>query len=275
VAFQEHQASCWGFSPRDLAAVSPTDHYRHYHETRSPVGGTILSIFRHQNRPVAAMQAYRRDPQRPYRRSDVQFVQMMGKTIGPALAAALDRDATLATSSPVPTEASGILLVDATGGVQFSTPAAIPLLDALGPREGSLPTAIWSALAAHRQSPTVPAVSLSVQTARGPVRVEVSASGNADGRAVVLAPARPPVAPRIPASWGLTSRESDIVEQLAEGKTNAAIADALFVGEHTVEWHLRAVYEKLQVQSRQEVLAALFRHAFLPGIEQEALAGAA
>jgi len=275
VAFQEDQARCWGYARRDLAVMTPDDHYRHYHETRSPVGGTILSIFRHQNRPVAAMQAYRRDPQRPYRRSEVQFVQMMGNTIGSALAAAIDRDAALAMSPPCPTAASGILLLDARGGIQFATPAADPLLDALGPREGPLPTAVWSALAAYRQQETAQAIALTVQTGGGPVRVEVSASGDGEGRAVVLAPDRPPVGLRIPASWGLTPRESDIVEHLALGKTNAAIADALFVSAHTVEWHLRAVFEKLGVQSRQEVLAALFRQTLLPTIEQVTLVGAA
>jgi DNA-binding CsgD family transcriptional regulator len=91
----------------------------------------------------------------------------------------------------------------------------------------------------------------------------------------VLAPDLPPPGPRIPASWGLTRRESDIVEHLILGKTNAAIADALFVGEHTVEWHLRAVFEKLGVQSRQEVMAALFRQTLLPNIEQVTLGSAA
>ncbi len=91
----------------------------------------------------------------------------------------------------------------------------------------------------------------------------------------MLAPDAPPAGPRIPASWGLTRRETEIVEQLALGRTNVAIAAALFLGEHTVEWHLRSVYEKLGVQSRQEVLAALFRHAFLPSIEQATLSGAA
>ena len=91
----------------------------------------------------------------------------------------------------------------------------------------------------------------------------------------MLAPEAPPARPGIPASWGLTQRETEIVEQLALGRTNGAIAEALFLGEHTVEWHLRSIYEKLGVQRRQEVLAELFRHAFLPSIEQVTLSGAA
>jgi DNA-binding CsgD family transcriptional regulator len=275
VAFQEDQLTCWGYTPQHLSHVSPAEHYRHYHETRSPVGGTILSIFRHQDRPVAAMQAYRRDPKRQYRRTDVQFVQLMGKTIGSALAAAVERDVALAMSAPRPSDASGILLLDQHDRVQFATPASEAWLEVLGPRDRHLPTAIWSALAAFRQLGSCPAVALSAQTSRGLVRVEVSASGSDGGRAVVLAPDAPPAGPRIPASWGLTRREGDIVEHLAQGKTNASIAEALFVSEHTVEWHLRSVFEKLGVQNRQEVLSALFRHSFLPTIEQTALSGAA
>lgn len=275
VAFQEDQQACWGLSERDLAHISPSEHYRHYHETRSPVGGTILSIFRHQDRPVAAMQAYRRDPKRPYRKSDVQFVQQMGRVIGPALAAAIDRDAALAMGVSRPAEASGILLLNESGKVQFSSPASEVWLDALGPREGQLPASVWSALAAFRQSPSSPAISLSVQTGCGPVRVEVSASGQEGGRAVVLTSEMPSAGPRIPTHWGLTPRETEIVEHLALGRTNGAIADTLFVGEHTVEWHLRSVYEKLGVQSRQEVMAALFRSSLLPTIEQTTLSAAA
>ena len=275
VAFQEDQHMCWGFQPHDLAHVAPDEHYRHYHETRSPIGGTILSIFRHQNRPVAAMQAYRRDPRRQYRKSDVQFMDQVGRIIGPALAAAMDRDAAIFMSAARASEASGILLLNDASSIEFASPASEAWLEALGPREGHLPAAIWSALAAFRQAPTSPAISLSVQTPRGSIRVEVSPSGQGGGRAVVLAPEAPPATPGIPVSWGLTLRESEIVEHLVLGRTNGAIAEALFVGEHTVEWHLRAVYEKLGVQSRQEVLAALFRHAFLPSIERTSFVTAA
>lgn len=95
VAFQERQAECWGYPAAHLALVDPQDHYRHYHEGQSPVGGTILAIFRDQDRPVAAMQAYRRDPARQFRASDVAFVRQVSPIIARALAIAAAREQAL------------------------------------------------------------------------------------------------------------------------------------------------------------------------------------
>ena len=51
---------------------------------------------------------------------------------------------------------------------------------------------------------------------------------------------------------GLTDRQLDVLVLLAEGLTNAAIADRLVVSVRTVDSHVAAVLEKLGVSSRQE-----------------------
>jgi DNA-binding NarL/FixJ family response regulator len=43
----------------------------------------------------------------------------------------------------------------------------------------------------------------------------------------------------------------------AEGMTNRAIAQALFVSEKTVETHLRSVFRKLDIGSRSQVAGRL------------------
>nr|WP_221382151.1 response regulator transcription factor [Actinoplanes polyasparticus] len=43
----------------------------------------------------------------------------------------------------------------------------------------------------------------------------------------------------------LTARESDVLRHMAEGYTNAAIADRLFVSQSAVEKHVNAIFEKL------------------------------
>lgn len=50
----------------------------------------------------------------------------------------------------------------------------------------------------------------------------------------------------------LSPRERDILELLAEGLPNKAIADRLGLTDGTVRWHLRHVYNKLHVRSRTE-----------------------
>lgn len=51
---------------------------------------------------------------------------------------------------------------------------------------------------------------------------------------------------------GLSPRELEILELLAGGFPNKAIADRLGLTDGTVRWHLRHVYHKLHVRSRTE-----------------------
>ncbi|WP_288819302.1 response regulator transcription factor [uncultured Micrococcus sp.] len=52
----------------------------------------------------------------------------------------------------------------------------------------------------------------------------------------------------------LTGRELDVVRELAQGRSNAEIARALFLGEATVKSHLGRVMDKWQVRDRVQVL---------------------
>ena len=268
VAFQERQDECWGYPTAQISHVDPQDHYRHYHEYRSPVGGSLLAIFRDKGRPVAAMQAYRREANRQFRATEVAFLQQMSPLIGNALAASAAREGAMQMEDSGSLATSGIVLVDELGTVRFATPAGERWLDALGDRDGALPTALWAAMASLKTGNdgvvTVPA-------ATGKARVEATASGEEGVTALVISAEAPPPLPEVPSSWGLTAQERAVVAHLATGKSNLQISEAMFVSEHTVEWHLRSVYDKLGVRSRQEVVAALFRQTLLPGIERTVL----
>ena len=48
----------------------------------------------------------------------------------------------------------------------------------------------------------------------------------------------------------LTEREQEVIEYLAKGLKNEAIANLLHISTHTVKAHLEAIYEKLQVSNR-------------------------
>ena len=63
----------------------------------------------------------------------------------------------------------------------------------------------------------------------------------------------------------LTPRELDVLELLAEGKSNAAIAQSLFVSVHTVRNHVANLSAKLGAHSKLEALSIAVRRGLLPG----------
>ena len=62
----------------------------------------------------------------------------------------------------------------------------------------------------------------------------------------------------------LTASERRVAELASEGLTNREIAQTLFVTARTVEGHLTSVFRKLQVNSREELPAALIGSAPVP-----------
>ena len=54
---------------------------------------------------------------------------------------------------------------------------------------------------------------------------------------------------------GLTTRERDVAAQIAQGKSNQAIAAELFVGLKTVEAHVTRILSKLGFTSRAQIAA--------------------
>lgn len=55
-------------------------------------------------------------------------------------------------------------------------------------------------------------------------------------------------------SFGLTSREEDVIELLSAGHSNAAIARRLLLTEKTVKNHLHHIFTKLQATNRTEAV---------------------
>lgn len=53
--------------------------------------------------------------------------------------------------------------------------------------------------------------------------------------------------------YGLSSRETEVMELIARGRSMAAIAEDLFISENTVRTHCKHIYGKLDIHSRQEL----------------------
>jgi DNA-binding NarL/FixJ family response regulator len=79
--------------------------------------------------------------------------------------------------------------------------------------------------------------------------LSLEAATNADTRAAADGPH----------PMGLTQRELEVVQLVADGKTNREIAEALVLSDKTVKRHLDNVFSKLGVSSRTAAAAVLLR----------------
>ncbi len=62
-----------------------------------------------------------------------------------------------------------------------------------------------------------------------------------------------------PPAEDLTAREQEVLQLLAEGLTNRAIAQELSISEHTIKFHVNAIMTKLDAQSRTEAVVRATR----------------
>lgn len=75
-------------------------------------------------------------------------------------------------------------------------------------------------------------------------------------QAVREAPSEPAQDPAvIRASLGLSTREAEVMDLIAQGRSNSDIAQALFLSEKTVKNHINRLYAKLGVDSRGAAIA--------------------
>lgn len=61
----------------------------------------------------------------------------------------------------------------------------------------------------------------------------------------------------------LSEREVEVLQAVAEGKSNREIADALTISEKTVKAHLRSIFRKLEVGDRAQAVAYAMRRGWV------------
>lgn len=72
----------------------------------------------------------------------------------------------------------------------------------------------------------------------------------------VAAPLQQPSPGLVRATTSLSAREIEILDYIARGQSNKEIARALSVAPETIKWHLKNIFEKLNVGSRLEAVQA-------------------
>jgi DNA-binding NarL/FixJ family response regulator len=61
----------------------------------------------------------------------------------------------------------------------------------------------------------------------------------------------------------LTTRETEIVRLLAQGKSNKEVANGLFISVRTVETHRRTIFQKLKIHAVADLVRYAVRHSLI------------
>ncbi len=77
----------------------------------------------------------------------------------------------------------------------------------------------------------------------------------------IVAPVR--TAARVDSPDGLTARELEVLARVAEGRTDAEVAEGLVVSLRTVHAHLRSIYRKLDVHTRSAATRYALEHGLV------------
>ena len=72
------------------------------------------------------------------------------------------------------------------------------------------------------------------------------------------------MAPLIVEAYGFSQRELEVTRLIARGLGTSEIAAKLFLSPHTVRDHVKAVFEKVGVSSRGELVAKVFADHYAP-----------
>lgn len=272
ISYQPQQDACWGMPEQLGDAMTPVEHARFFHESRTPVGGSLRLCLRARGQWIGMLDLVRREASLPISARDHAVCAEMVSLIGRGLDASLMREA--ADMRPTTgDDETGVVIVGNDRVIAYATPAGerylASLPDVEQSRHGELATSLLTVMRAlaHRdrlgQQPVI-----EVASRLGPLRIEATNGREPGSYAVVIAPVRRVARTTVPAHWPLTERQRQVAEQMLQGANTKAIARELFVSVPTVETHIGHIYEALGVTSRTELLARMFRETVLPRIDR-------
>ncbi len=217
---------------------------------------------------------YREAGERPFDRLELDLLS----TISPHLAEGARRGLLVGEASdPDGPDAPGLVVLDEDWSVESLTPGVERLLEELpdGDWEGGarLPPSILSVAGRALRSVDLHDAPGEVAVARVLSRegrwIVLHGAALVAGRtrrvAVIVEPAHPArIAPLLMAAYGLTQREQEITQLVLCGDSTGQIADRLFVSPHTVQQHLKSVFDKTGVRSRRELVGKVFLGHYEP-----------
>jgi DNA-binding CsgD family transcriptional regulator len=197
----------------------------------------------------------------PFTETDRAFLRAAAPLAGSVLRRALLEE----PAQTDPTRGPGVVVIDESGTVISATAEADAWLEELA--EG------WRKYATNINIHPNLTRSLSTMTdSGGPGRrarlrtlngtwlvAHASPLAGSGQVALVIEPAKASeIAPIVVEAYGLTAREVEVTRLIARGLSTDQIASTLFLSRHTVQDHLKAIFEKVGVSSRGELTYKLF-----------------
>ena len=158
----------------------------------------------------------------------------------------------------------GMLLVAPDGRITVTSGAAQEWIDAIDDRD-RIPSVIRSVAAAAAAGDGLAHAALPSPSGQWVLLHGSPLVGGAEGVGIIIEEARPAVLSEVIArAHGLTPREREITALAAQGRSTKHIALALGISPFTVQDHLKAVFAKVGVQSRAELVASLYLQHYEP-----------
>jgi DNA-binding CsgD family transcriptional regulator len=247
-----------------------------HRELRAPngFGDELRSVLAGETGTWGGLTLHRSAGREPFTTGETALVASLSRD----LAEGLRRTILLAALSARPDgdpEAAGLLVLTVDGAIAMSDAAAEHWLAELEPDgPGGGPPHVIAAVArrAHVAGDALHARAR-VRTPAGTwlmVRASVL-SGGGRRTAVTLEPARAhELAPLIADAYALTERERAVTQLVAQGLPTAAIATSLHISPWTVQDHLKAIFDKVNVGSRGELVARVFFEHYAPRLAEQA-----
>src|SRR5918996_1362045 len=181
-------------------------------------------------------------------------------------------------TDPEGPDAPGLLVLSQEGEVESATPGVERWLVELPDGDwdaGRLPSAVLAVAgralrtAEHPDQPGEVAVSRVLSRSGTWVVLHGASlvSGSTRRVAVIVEPAHPArIAPLLMSVYGLTEREQDVTRLVLQGNSTAEIAERLVVSTHTVQQHLKRIFDKTGVRSRRDLVGKVFFAHYEPRV---------
>ena len=214
-----------------------------------------------------ALGLYREPGQPLFDAPELAFIQ----SVAPHLAEGARRALLVGEATdPEGPDAPGLVVLSQEGEVESATPGVEHWLAALPDGDldvGRLPSAVRAVAgralrtAEHPDQPGEVAVSRVLSRSGTWVVLHGASlvSGGAHRVAVIVEPAHPArIAPLLMSAYGLTEREQEVTRLVLQGNSTAEIAQRLVVSTHTIQQHLKRIFDKTGVRSRRDLVGKVF-----------------